>query len=108
MPTLFTKKGLTEIEDSFRSIFKMALEATDAYGKEITHICSKDCHPELCRIVRKNPTGLKRCRQERLKSLKMAFETGQPYITICHAGIVLACIPVMDKDKPLGGIFFGK
>ncbi|MGA2915014.1 MAG: PocR ligand-binding domain-containing protein [Sedimentisphaerales bacterium] len=108
MPTLFTKKTLTEIEDGFRDSFKMALEATDAYGKEITQVCSRDCHPEFCKIVRKNSTGLKRCRQERLKSLKMAFETGQPYITICHAGIVLACIPVMDKDKPLGGIFFGK
>jgi two-component system response regulator YesN len=38
----------------------------------------------------------------------MAFETGQPYISICHAGIVLACVPAMDRDKPLGGLFFGK
>ena len=108
MPILFTKKALTEIESGFRSSFKMTLEVTDAYGKEITQVCSKDCHPEFCKIVRKSPTGLKRCRQERLNSVKMAFETGQPYITICHAGIVLACIPVMDKDKPLGGVFFGK
>jgi len=108
MPTLFTKKALTEIENNFRSSFRMALEVTDARGGEIVRSCSKDCHPEFCKIVHKNPTGLKRCRQERLNSVKMAFETGQHYITICHAGIVLACIPVMDKDKPLGGVFFGK
>ncbi len=86
----------------------MPLEITDVSGKMIAGCCDKDCHPEFCRIVRKSPAGLKRCMQDRLRSMKMAFETGQPYITICHAGIVLACVPAMDKDNPLGGIFFGK
>jgi two-component system response regulator YesN len=45
---------------------------------------------------------------ERRRSIKIAAETGQSYISLCHAGIVLVCVPVMDKDTALGGIFFGK
>jgi two-component system response regulator YesN len=40
--------------------------------------------------------------------MKIAAETGQSYISLCHAGIVLVCVPVMDKDTALGGMFFGK
>jgi two-component system response regulator YesN len=52
--------------------------------------------------------GLRRCNKERRRSLEIAIETGHSYISICHAGIVLICVPVMDKDKALGGMFFGK
>jgi two-component system response regulator YesN len=105
---LFTKEEFAKVEAAFSSNFDMALETTEAHGKINLAGCSKNCHPEFCKIVRNSPAGLKRCDQDRLRSMKMAFETGQPYITICHAGIVLACVPAMDKDKPLGGIFFGK
>ena len=71
-------------------------------------MCSIDCYPEFCRIVRSSSTGLRRCNEERRRSLKMSIETGQSYICLCHAGIVLVCVPVMDKDKALGGMFFGK
>jgi two-component system response regulator YesN len=86
----------------------MAVEVTDARGREIAQLCNKDCHPDFCKIVRNTALGRNRCRQERLRSIRMACSTGQPYITICHAGIALACVPAMDKDRPLGGIFFGK
>jgi len=105
---LFTKQEFAKIESAFRDNFNMSLETTDQHGKNVSFACSKDCHPEFCKIVRQSPAGMNRCRQDRLRSLKMAFETGQPYITICHAGIVLACVPAMDKENPLGGIFFGK
>ena len=38
----------------------------------------------------------------------MAFEIGQPYETLCHAGLFLVCVPIMEHEHPLGGIFFGK
>ncbi|MFA5293187.1 MAG: PocR ligand-binding domain-containing protein [Phycisphaerae bacterium] len=106
--SLLTKKDFTRIETAFRGNFGLSIETTDLQGRNLSDVCSKDCHPEFCKIVRNSPAGLKRCLQDRLRSMKMAFETGQPYISICHAGIVLACVPAMDREKPLGGIFFGK
>jgi len=40
--------------------------------------------------------------------MKIAFETGQCYISICHAGIVLVCVPMMDRENPVGAMFLGK
>lgn len=104
----FEKEKFAKIEEIFRKHFQFGLETTDTAGKEVKQMCSGDCQPEFCQVVRSSDVGLRRCRKERSRSLQIAIETGQSYITICHAGIVLVCVPVMDKDKALGGIFFGK
>lgn len=96
------------IERSFRRHFDIALEMSDAEGTRIPKMCSDDCAPQFCRMINQDDAGSQRCRHFRLRSLKIAFETGQPYICICHAGIVLVCVPVMEKETPLGGFFFGK
>ena len=105
---LLTKEKFAKIESIFRKHFRLVLETTDINGKEIKQMCSDNCHPAFCQTVRKSRTGLRRCNKERRQSLKVAIETGQSYITLCHAGIVVVCVPIMDRDKPLGGIFFGK
>jgi two-component system response regulator YesN len=102
------KKRFIEIEKTFRGHFQLPLETTNACGVIQKKFCSSDCHPEFCRLVRSSPTGLKRCNAERRRSLAIAIETGQSYISICHAGIVLVCVPVMDRDQPLAGMYFGK
>jgi len=104
----FSEESFSKVEAIFRNNFAMGLETLDTKSRPFAKACSKDCHPEFCKIVRSSPTGLKRCNQDRLRSMNIAFETGQPYISICHAGIVLICVPAMDHDTPLGGVFFGK
>lgn len=105
---LFAKEKFEEIERVFRKHFQLGLETANIDGKEIRSMCSGDCYPEFCQVVRSSTVGRRRCNKERRQSLKIAIETGQSYISLCHAGIVLVCVPVMDKDKALGGMFFGK
>jgi two-component system response regulator YesN len=105
---LLAAKKFERIEAVFRKHFQLGLETRNIGGKEIKQMCSADCLPKFCELVQSKAAGLSRCNKERLRSLQIAIETGQSYITICHAGIVLVCVPVMDKDKALGGIFFGK
>jgi len=97
-----------KIAGVFRQHFQLGLETRDINGKEVKQMCSGDCYPAFCQLVRSNIRGLRRCNRERKRSLKIAIETGQSYICLCHAGIVLVCVPVMDKDRALGGMFFGK
>ena len=105
---LLTKDNFERIESVFRKHFQLGLETTDISGSEIRERCSSDCHPEFCRIVRSSTAGRRRCQKEGKRGLEIAIETGQSYICLCHAGIVVVCVPVMDKDKALGGMFFGK
>jgi len=105
---LLGKEKFERIEGVFRKHFRLGLETRNIRGREIKQMCSVDCVPKFCKIVRGSTAGRGRCNKERRRSLKIAIETGQSYISLCHAGVVLVCVPIMDKDKALGGIFFGK
>ena len=105
---LLAGEKFEKIAGVFRKHFQLGLETTGISGAEIKKLCSSDCHPEFCRLVRSSPGGRRRCMKERKRGLGIAIETGQSYISVCHAGIVVICVPVMDKDKALGGMCFGK
>lgn len=104
----FTRESFARIEAAFRKHFALPLETVNARGLPVDAMCSNNCHPLFCRLVRASPTGLRRCRQDRIRSLNIAIETGQPYINFCHAGIILVCVPIMEHDTSLGGLLFGK
>jgi len=105
---IITTEQFERIAQGFRRHFGMGLEVVRPDGTRIRRMCSHDCRPEFCKLIQTSVPGSKRCRQDRIRSLNFAFETGQPYISFCHAGIVNVCIPVMDKDIAAGGLFFGK
>jgi two-component system response regulator YesN len=105
---LISQEQFGKIEKAFRNHFDLALEMIDLSGKQISSHCSCDCRTAFCEILCSTKTGEKRCILDRIRSLHMAFETGQPYTTLCHAGIIVSCVPVMNNEIPLGGIFLGK
>lgn len=104
----FSNAHFREIETSFRRHYDLALETVDLAGRTVSELSSPDCVPAMCKIVTGSKAGAKRCLEDRLRSLTMAFDTGQPYTSYCHAGIVVVCVPIMDEDEPLGGVFFAK
>ncbi len=102
------KDKFEKIQTVFRQHFQLGLETTNIQAKQAKEMCSHDCQPAFCQLVGSSSTGLRRCNRDRKRSLKIAVETGQSYVCLCHAGIVMVCVPIMDKDTALGGIFFGK
>lgn len=103
-----SREEFRKIETMFHKHFNLPLEMTDLQGEPITSYCSEGCDPAFCRTVQRTLAGRKRCLQDKRRGLHMAFETGQPYTTLCHAGIMVTCVPVINHDTPLGGIFLGK
>jgi len=110
-PTLteiLTPGKFERIERVFRRHFKLGLETTGPDGLPSAGLCSEDCRPEFCRRVQEGPEWRRRCLAERARAVEIAAQTGQSFITICHAGIVLVCVPIVDRDTVHGGIFLGK
>lgn len=105
---LLTQEQFRQVQSAFGRHYGLPLEVTDIDGREMRALSSAGCHPAFCKLVRDSKIGAGRCRQDRLRSLNIAIETGQPYTSLCHAGVVLVCVPVMDGSLPLGGVFFGK
>lgn len=92
----------------FHKQLDLPLAVCDRDGKEIRSLCEAAHLPELCRRIRQSKVGASRCRQHRQDSLAAAVQSRSPQISICHAGIVSACVPIMNGTSSLGGIFFGK
>jgi len=105
---ILTPEKFERIERTFRRHFHLALETTGSNGEPADGLCSGDCEPEFCRLVRSGAVGRLRCIAERRRAVEIAAETGDSFITVCHAGIVLVCVPVVDRDTVHGGMFFGK
>lgn len=105
---MFTRQQFRQIETAFKRKVGLALETCDIHGREIRSLCSTDCRPAFCKRLRQSKIAAQRCKQNRLRSLNISIETGLPHITVCHAGIALVCIPMMEGNLPLGGLFFGK
>ena len=105
---ILTAEKFERIERVFRKHFHLGLETTGGDGEQVNGLRSSDCEPEFCRLVRCAEGGRARCVAERRRAVEIAAETGQSFITICHAGIVLVCVPVVDRDTVHGGMFFGK
>ncbi len=105
----FIRRDLFDsIHERFRRHYGLSIETIGTDGRRIPGLCSDSCEPTFCSYIRKNPAARKRCLQERLRSLHMAFETGQSYTALCHAGILFSCIPIMHRETPLGGMLTGK
>ena len=105
---ILTAETFATIERAFRRQFRLGLETTGPDGRVEPALCSADCRPGFCTRVQGDPVGRQRCIAERKRAVEIAAETGQSFITICHAGIVLVCVPVVDIDRVHGGMFFGK
>ncbi|MBN2133699.1 MAG: helix-turn-helix domain-containing protein [Sedimentisphaerales bacterium] len=105
---LLTPGRFRRMERLFRRQFELGLETTGRNGAAVEALCSADCRSDFCALVQSGPEGRRRCLAERRRAVEIAAETGQSYITICHAGIVLVCVPVVDKETVYGGMFFGK
>ena len=105
---MITRKQFQQIENDFHKHFDIPLETVDMQGRPIPSHCSKNSQPRFCKFVCQTRAGKKRCHEDRIRSMKIAFETGQPYTTLCHAGILESCVPVMNNEQPLGGIFLGQ
>ena len=102
-----SKLSLENVCKSFEKLFALGVEVSDTEGN-IIYSSGHNTDVDFCNLVGSCAEGRGRCRQQRIRSINMAMDIGQPYITICHAGILLGCVPIMDGDIPLGGLFFGK
>ena len=99
-----TADVISRIRSVFSKNFGFGVELVDLSGEVIG---SDDGKSDYCKLMQGSEVMCRRCRQERLRSLMFAFKTGQPYISICHAGLVNVCVPAMENETPLGGLFFG-
>ena len=94
-----------KVQDQLAKLTGTAIITIDLKGIPVT---KHSCRTDFCSVIRENPVSRKRCyRCDALAGLE-AVRAGEPYIYLCHCGIVDVAVPVMVGDKYLGAVMFGQ
>lgn len=93
------------IQDSIAEATDMAIITVDYKGKPITH--HSKC-TELCRLIRLNPKYSQICEKCDSRGGLEAARLNQPYIYLCHMGLVDFAIPIAVDGQYLGAVMGGQ
>ncbi|MBC7342612.1 MAG: PocR ligand-binding domain-containing protein [Clostridia bacterium] len=62
----------------------------------------------FCRLVRGTPEGAIRCEYQMHQAGRQALDLGQPYVFVCHAGLVEWAAPVVCGQEYMGSAIAGR
>ena len=94
-----------KVQDQLAAFTGTSVICVDVKGIPVTKSSGQT---EFCRLVREDPVSRKRCfRCDALAGLE-AMRLEQPYIYLCHCGVVDVAIPVIVGDRYLGAVLFGQ
>lgn len=94
-----------KVQDQLAALTGTSVICVDVKGIPVSKSSGQS---EFCRLIREDPVYRKRCfRCDALAGLE-AMRLEQPYIYLCHCGIVDVAIPVILGDRYLGAVLFGQ
>lgn len=93
------------IQDSIAEATDMAIITVDYKGKPITH--HSKC-TELCKLIRSNSKYSQICEKCDSRGGLEAARLNQPYIYLCHMGLVDFAIPIAVDGQYLGAVMGGQ
>jgi len=93
------------IQDSIAEATDMAIITVDYKGKPITH--HSNC-TELCKVVRAHTEYSQICERCDSRGGLEATRLNQPYIYLCHMGLVDFAIPITVNGQYLGAVMGGQ
>lgn len=94
-----------KIQNDIAAATDMAIITIDYKGKPITK--HSQCS-DFCKAVRENPELSKQCEKCDSRGGLEAARNQEPYIYICHIGIVDFAIPIIVDDQYLGALMAGQ
>lgn len=93
------------VQDQLAKATGTAIITIDYKGTPIT---KHSMRTDFCSIIRENPISCKRCQKcDSLAGLE-AVRLNQPFICLCHCGIVDVAVPITVGDQYLGAVVFGQ
>ena len=93
------------VQDQLAKTTGTAIITIDYKGTPLT---KHSMRTEFCSVIRGNSISRKRCQKcDSLAGLE-AVRLNQPFIYLCHCGIVDVAVPITVGDQYLGAVMFGQ
>ncbi len=102
---IINTNNFENIQDSISAATDMALLTVDFRGIPVTKHCR--CS-ELCKKIRSHPEFSSVCQKCDSRGGLEAARLGQPYIYLCHMGIVDFAVPIIVNGQYLGAVMAGQ
>jgi two-component system response regulator YesN len=82
--------------------------SVDVIGVDGAPLSGTGVHTQpLCALLCQNAAARECCYAEHRRAVQSAFEFGEAYSFMCHAGLLVACIPLADGSTQLGALLSG-
>ena len=102
---IINTNNFENIQDSISAATDMAMLTVDFRGIPVTKHCR--CS-ELCKKIRSHPEFSSVCQKCDSRGGLEAARLGQPYIYLCHMGIVDFAVPIIVNGQYLGAVMAGQ
>lgn len=104
----FNVYAFHRILDFYTIITDLGCELFLESAKDTPCAAEKNVKNPFCRLIRSVPDGLLRCRYQIYNAGHQAFDLGEPYVFICHAGLLEWAVPLMRGRDYLGVVVGGR
>ena len=105
LKTLLNIEEWEKVQDEVAQLTGTAIITVDYKGIPVTKHSRRT---EFCSIIRENPISRKRCfKCDSMAGLE-AVRANEPFIYLCHCGIVDVAVPIVINNVYLGAVMFGQ
>lgn len=105
LKTLLDVARWEAVQDQLAAFTRTAIITIDYKGIPISKHSGRTA---FCTVIRENPVTCKRCyRCDALAGLE-AVRRNEPFIYLCHCGIVDVAVPIVIGEQYLGAVMFGQ
>ena len=105
LKTLLDVSRWEAVQDQLAVLTRTAIITIDYKGIPVSKHSGRTA---FCTVIRENPVTCKRCyRCDAIAGLE-AVRRNEPFIYLCHCGIVDVAVPVVVGNQYLGAVMFGQ
>lgn len=107
-PIIFDLHRLQRLRRQFQRKFDLPVDVVGLDGGSIDNVSECPSRQPLCALLCKNPATRACCNAEHRRAIEWAFEGGESYSFICHAGLLVTCTPLANGSNKQGALLSGK
>ncbi len=94
------------LREGLRQKSSLPLEVIGMDGAPMPFAVPEERQP-LCALLCGHAAARSCCQADHRRAIQSAFDYGESYSFVCHAGLLVNCTPLADRDRQLGALLSG-
>lgn len=100
-------EAIQRLRDAIKQKSNLPVEVVGMDGAPPPSESNSENRQPLCALLCRNSAARPCCQADHRRAIQWAFEYGEAYSFVCHAGLLVTCTPLADQDRQLGALLSG-